>query len=381
MAARAPGASSLPRGASRRADPRLGRRRGAARRAARARRRHRGLRARARGRVARRARAAAPRDRARRRHAAAAAAALAPDDDAGAADLVGSAERAVAPLERLAPELAAAGEALRAPSCALRETSSDLRSFLASLEAQPDRVEAVEAELDRIADARRRYRAATYDELLERAEDARPSWRCSNGGHDLRGPPPTRSRRAQAEVDRMHRAPAGGAAADAPRFAEAVAVELAGVGFGRRRVPRRAPRGRAGRNPAPTRSTFLVRPNTGLPFDRSPRPHAVATVPDRACDRGRRGGETIVFDEIDAGIGGQTGHAVGETLRRLAERAQVVTITHLPQIASLADRHFRVEKVAGDPTHTRIEALDAADRREELERMLGGGDFLATLRD
>jgi DNA repair protein RecN (Recombination protein N) len=86
----------------------------------------------------------------------------------------------------------------------------------------------------------------------------------------------------------------------------------------------------------------------------------------------------MVFDEIDAGIGGQTAHAVGETLRRLAERAQVITITHLPQIATLADRHFRVEKVPGDPTHTRIEPLDDAQRRDEVERMLGGREFLST---
>ena len=92
------------------------------------------------------------------------------------------------------------------------------------------------------------------------------------------------------------------------------------------------------------------------------------------------GGETMVFDEIDAGIGGRTAHAVGETLRRLAERAQVVTITHLPQIASLADRHFRVEKVPGDPTHTRIEPLDDGERREELQRMLGGEEFLEAVR-
>ena len=87
----------------------------------------------------------------------------------------------------------------------------------------------------------------------------------------------------------------------------------------------------------------------------------------------------MVFDEIDAGIGGTTAHAVAETLRRLAERAQVITITHLPQIASVADRHFRVEKVPGDPTQTRIERLDAEARREELERMLGGRGFLSTL--
>src|SRR5207249_8926932 len=103
---------------------------------------------------------------------------------------------------------------------------------------------------------------------------------------------------------------------------------------------------------------FLIRPNAGLGFapvaetasggELSRIALAIAVV---------GGGETLVFDEIDAGIGGQTAHAVGETLRRLAQRAQVVTITHLPQIASLADRHFRVEKIPGDPTHTRIQQL------------------------
>ena len=68
------------------------------------------------------------------------------------------------------------------------------------------------------------------------------------------------------------------------------------------------------------------------------------------------------------------------TLRRLAERAQVITITHLPQIASVADAHFRVEKIPGDPTHTRIDLLDDAERRDELERMLGGREFLSTLK-
>jgi DNA repair protein RecN (Recombination protein N) len=88
-----------------------------------------------------------------------------------------------------------------------------------------------------------------------------------------------------------------------------------------------------------------------------------------------------VFDEIDAGIGGQTAHAVAETLARLATRAQVITITHLPQIASRADRHFAVEKVPGDPTVTQIRELGEEDRRLELERMLGGREFLAALQE
>jgi DNA repair protein RecN (Recombination protein N) len=89
----------------------------------------------------------------------------------------------------------------------------------------------------------------------------------------------------------------------------------------------------------------------------------------------------MVFDEIDAGIGGQTAHAVGETLSRLAGRAQVITITHLPQIASVAERHFRVEKVPGDPTHTTISALEDEERREELRRMLGGEQFISAVQE
>ncbi|HEX7144655.1 MAG TPA: DNA repair protein RecN, partial [Gaiellaceae bacterium] len=136
-------------------------------------------------------------------------------------------------------------------------------------------------------------------------------------------------------------------------------------------------------DPGPTgvdEAVFLIRPNAGLPFgpvaetasggELSRVALAIAAV---------GGGETLVFDEIDAGIGGETAHAVAEALRALAGRAQVVTITHLPQIASVADRHFRVEKIAGDPTHTRINLLDDAERRDELQRMLGGREFLSSV--
>jgi DNA repair protein RecN (Recombination protein N) len=58
----------------------------------------------------------------------------------------------------------------------------------------------------------------------------------------------------------------------------------------------------------------------------------------------------------------------------------VLTITHLPQIASVADRHLCVEKVPGDPTHTRIEQLAESERKDELQRMLGGREFLSTVR-
>ena len=135
------------------------------------------------------------------------------------------------------------------------------------------------------------------------------------------------------------------------------------------------------RESSPPDAVFLVRPNAGMPFgpvaetasggELSRIALAIAAV---------AGGETLVFDEIDAGIGGETANAVGRVLQRLSQRAQVITITHLPQIAALADRHFCVEKIAGDPTHTRITQLGDEERKAELERMLGGQEFLATVR-
>jgi DNA repair protein RecN (Recombination protein N) len=84
-------------------------------------------------------------------------------------------------------------------------------------------------------------------------------------------------------------------------------------------------------------------------------------------------GKTLVFDEVDAGIGGRVADVVGRKLRGIAERHQVLCVTHLPQIASLADRHFAVEKrVERGRTLTEVRALIEAERVEEVARMLGG---------
>jgi len=309
----------------------------------------------------------------------AAADSLAPEDGEGSASLAGAAERSLAPLERLAPELARAGEDLRELALRLNEVASDLRGFLASLESDPRRVEQVEEELERIADARRRFRAATYEELLERGAAARTELGALADGLDPAAAAAEALAVAETAVQRLAGGLHDARAAAAEPFAAAVAEGLRGVGMGegefRVELGEREA-GASGRDEA----VFLIRPNAGLPFgpvaetasggELSRVALAIAAV---------GGGETMVFDEIDAGIGGTTAHAVAETLRRLSERAQVITITHLPQIASVADRHFRVEKIPGDPTHTRIAELDDAERRDELERMLGGREFLSAL--
>jgi DNA repair protein RecN (Recombination protein N) len=310
---------------------------------------------------------------------AAAAQALDPDEGEGAAGLTAMAERSLAPVESLAPELRKAADELRDAELRLREAASALRSFLAVLEVDPGRLEEVEADLDRIADARRRYRCGSLEELLARAAEAKTEVEALEQGADPVAAAEEALDRSDARLAAVARELRDGRTAAAGRFADAVAGELKGMGMGDGEFTVELRE----REPGPNGSdeaVFLIRPNAGLPFgpvaetasggELSRVALAIAAV---------GGGETMVFDEIDAGIGGTTAHGVAETLVRLAGRAQVITITHLPQIASRAERHFRVEKIPGDPTHTRIHELDPDQRKEELERMLGGREFLAIL--
>jgi DNA repair protein RecN (Recombination protein N) len=306
--------------------------------------------------------------------------ALAPEDGEGAAGLAARAEGALREVEGLAPELARAAAELRGVEVALRETNLELRTFLESLEAQPDRLEQVESELDRIAEAKRRFRCASYDELLARAAEARTELAAIDEGFDPMSAAAQALAAAEKRVGELAEKLRAGRQQAAEPFAQAVAEGLRGIGMGegefRVELREREP-GASGADEV----VFLIRPNAGLAFgpvaetasggELSRIALAIAAV---------GGGETLVFDEIDAGIGGETAHAVGELLQRLGERAQVLTITHLPQIASLAARHFRVEKVPGDPTHTRIEPLADEERAEELRRMLGGREFLSSVR-
>jgi DNA repair protein RecN (Recombination protein N) len=301
-------------------------------------------------------------------------------DAEGAGELVGRAASQLAPVSPLAPELAEAYGELAEAEVRIREVAAALRGFLASLEADPGRLEEVESELERIADVRRRFRAADYEELLARAAEARSELDAVEAGVDPLEAARSTVEATESAVGELAAALSLARAEAAPAFADAVARELRGLGMGdgdfRVDIGGRAP-GPTGRDDV----AFLIRPNPGLPF--APAAETASggelsriALALRAAAHAGAGEPTIVFDEIDAGIGGRTAHAVADALTRLAERAQILTITHLPQIASAAETHFRVEKVPGDPTHTRIERLSDPERREEVERMLGGAEFL-----
>ncbi len=133
------------------------------------------------------------------------------------------------------------------------------------------------------------------------------------------------------------------------------------------------------------RVEFLFRPNVGQPL------RGLACIASggelsrvmlalRTALAKKAGVETIVFDEIDAGIGGEVADRVGDKLKALSSFGQIITITHFPQIAARGDRHIVVKKVVrGDSTVTFIERLERDQRIEELTRMLGGDQKAARL--
>ncbi|HEX4760367.1 MAG TPA: hypothetical protein VH256_06175, partial [Thermoleophilaceae bacterium] len=162
----------------------------------------------------------------------------------------------------------------------------------------------------------------------------------------------------------------------APKLAKAVLAELQelameGSSFEVQIEPREA-RTRSGDE----RVEFLISPNAGV-APQALRETASGGESSRVMlalmtVASGGGSRTLVFDEVDAGIGGQTARAVGEKLRRLSEGRQVLCITHLPQIASLAARHFSIEKEqAGEVARAEVAQLDGQRVVEELCRMLG----------
>ena len=91
---------------------------------------------------------------------------------------------------------------------------------------------------------------------------------------------------------------------------------------------------------------------------------------------------TMIFDEVDSGVGGSVAEMVGMRLRDLGQTRQVFCVTHLPQVASLGNNHFRIMKLSdGKSTRTGVKQLSAKDRVEEIARMLGGVEITKRTRD
>jgi DNA repair protein RecN (Recombination protein N) len=299
---------------------------------------------------------------------------LEPTDGDGAVTGVALAERALAGAEGFDSELGTIGAELRDALVRLEEVARSLHGYAAGVEHDPARLEQVEARLDLLDDLARRH--GSIEGAIAAADEA-----C----HRLE-----RLGRRDTELVRLREAEA--AAATAVRraadtlstarrtagvaFARAIERQLADLGMAEARVDVRV----EAREPGPSGADdvrLLVAPNPGgtwgsVAETASGGELSRISLAIRVAAQERSGVPMLVFDEVDAGVGGRTARAVGEKLAALAQTAQVICITHLAQVAALADHHFRVVKEPGDPTVTRVERLEGPAVDAELARMLGG---------
>jgi DNA repair protein RecN (Recombination protein N) len=259
----------------------------------------------------------------------------------------------------------------------LGDVGAELRDYAEGLEADPGRLLAIEERLEAV-DRLERKHGGSVEAVLEHAERCRTEIARLEGA-EVRGAE-AGAALAGAEERRQElgeKLSAGRADAAAP-LEERVAAELEGLAMAGATLevvlePHPDGYGVNGRETVELR----VAPNPGIeaaPLRDAASGGELSRVMLALSGLGQAGTVgTVVFDEIDAGIGGNTARAVGERLKALGAGRQVLCITHLPQVASLADVHFRLEKeVADGQALATVERLDGEGVVEEIRRMLGG---------
>lgn len=303
-------------------------------------------------------------------------------------DLLRSAGADLTELEAIDQGLAAARELVETAAIHAHEAASALRHYLDGLDLDPAALEVVETRLAQIHDLARKYRCfpAQLPELLASRQAELRSLDYADQSLDE-----LRERRASAwdgysaQATRLSEARQAAAA----RLAETVtqAMQQLGMAGGRFAVQLEPLPPESAGGGGSERVEFLVTANPGQPLQPLARVASggelsrislaiqVATAEVGSVP-------TLVFDEVDVGIGGGVAEIVGRLLRRLGGARQVLCVTHLPQVAAQAHHQLRVRKETLDgATHTRIEPLDDTNRLEEIARMLGGTEITRRTRE
>lgn len=261
---------------------------------------------------------------------------------------------------------------------AVQEASDALRGYLGKLEANPARLEEVETRLAGLGKLKRKY-GASVDEILAFLATVRGQIAAVEGAGE-------RMQQLRGELASLAAGYEQAAAAltkarltAAKELSQRVEKELASLAMERTVFQVRVGSA-AWSESGVDRVEFLVSANRGeepKPMDRIASGGEISRIALalKTCVIGAQKGplRTLVFDEVDAGIGGIAADGVARRLKQLASVNQVLCVTHLPQIASFADHHYRVEKAdVGGRTVARIEELSHDSRRQEIGRMLSG---------
>ncbi len=301
------------------------------------------------------------------------------DGDGGAAEAMGSAESALAAQEGVDAKLDKLAETARGLRVELQELAADLRGYAEGIEAEPGRLEQVEERLEAL-DRLKRKHGGTIESVLAHAEHCRTEIETIEGTEETTGRLETELAKAQRERTDLGGQLSEVRAKSARRLEKSLAAELDQLAMSGAKLEVNLEPHSDGFGPlGQERVTFQVATNPGMPTSAlrdAASGGELSRVMLALAGQGARGGAaTYVFDEIDAGIGGNTAKAVGERLRSLGTERQVLCITHLPQVASMAETHFRIEKsVEGGQAMARVERVDGEGLVAEIVRMLGGSD-------
>ena len=311
-------------------------------------------------------------------------------ESAAALDTVARAEARVGEAAAIDPKLKDALELIRSARLGLEEAAHTLRDYAARLEADPARLEEIETRMAELTRLKRKYggslasvletleRARAEIAELERVSDSRAEAEAELGGAldnlaRMGAVLSARRQSAAAELKRRMETELKTLGMRAPVFeARFAPLEKSENAFEHNRMTL----GPAGADAV----EFMLSPNLGQP------PMALARIASggelsrvmlalKRLEAQRRGVATMIFDEVDAGVGGAVAQVVGRKLKELARFHQVLCVTHLPQVAAFADTHFLIEKEERrGATRSRVSALAQAERIEEVARMLGGAE-------
>ncbi|MGH8245761.1 MAG: DNA repair protein RecN [Gammaproteobacteria bacterium] len=301
------------------------------------------------------------------------------EDDGSAYSRIGSAAGQLKDLGRFDPGLEPINALLEAASIQLSEAVEDLRRYLEGLELDAGRLSALEQRLDQIQDTARKHQIRP-EQLTDHFLDLQARLRDLEGRTARAGELEQRRAAAMKQYATASASLHQSRMQAADTLALAVSSQLHELGMPGGRFVINVAAGNTAKPQAHgiDEVEFNVTVNPGQPA----RPLAkvasggelsrISLAIQVIGSRGR-GSPTLIFDEVDAGIGGGIAEIVGRLLHRLADRRQVICVTHLPQVASQGDHHFQVNKSSTkNSTSVQVTELGNKDRVEEIARMLGG---------
>jgi DNA repair protein RecN (Recombination protein N) len=275
----------------------------------------------------------------------------------------------------------------------LEDLALTLRDFADSIDASPGRLEQVEDRLALIERLKRKH-GPTLEDAIAKRDTLSAEHAALTGGSSSASAVEQQLAEASATFLAKARALSVARRAAAEKFARALQGELADLAMERTRFEVRLVSSEEESQWSERgidSGEFYLSPNVGeelRPLARIVSGGELSRVmlALKTLAAADHPGKTLIFDEVDAGIGGRVATVVGEKLRALGERFQVLCITHLPQIAAAGATHFSIEKhVRGARTVTSVRRLQAPEREEEIARMIGGAnagqEARATARD